>query len=962
GASLAAVQELLRSVAFRNVSDDPVAGPRTVRFRLDDGSLGFSAAVTTTVTLAAVNDAPVVTVPAGPLTTPENTNLRVTDLTVADADADPARVQVSLAVTGGTVLLGIAPGVTMTGNGTTAVTAVGAVANLNAALTGMTFLPATNFNGFATVRVTADDLGNEPGPALTGTDTFSIAVGSVNNPPVNRLPAGPLATNEDTPLTITGLSVTDADAGAANVRVTLAVDHGTVVVRTNVAGGVVAGQVSANGSGAVTLDAPLAAVNATLAAGVVYTPSQDFFGNNTLTVTSDDLGNTGGPAGVDVDPLVIVVASLNDAPTFAVNVPTITLDEDASATTVSGVTSGASPGPADEAGQTLSWSVAVGTVSGNLAFTSPPSFNPATGTLSFAVAPNTNGTATVNVTLTDSGSGTAPNANVTTRPITVVVNAVNDAPSFTLAGNPPAVDQGTGRHDVPNFATGFQRGPAAATDEANQTPTYLLAVTGTTGTLAFTAGPTISAAGTLSYAAAAGTSGTATVSVKVRDSGGTAFGGQDTSAAQTFAITVNRVFVPPTATNDAARVPQGSPATVVDVLANDAPAPVTGGALTISGVTPAARGSVAVTGGGTGLTYTPAARYAGADSFTYTVRDVNGSTATATVQVTVSPVATAYDLVAVGSVSDSRVTVYNATTKTFVTEFFAFGPAFPGGVKVAVGDVNGDGTADVIVGAGLGGAPHVKVIDGTKLGTLLPDGSIPDTALLASFFAFDSTVRGGVFVAAGDVNGDGKADVIVSPGVGGGPHVKVIDGTKLKASNFGSDGQPLATSLLGSFFAYAPTVRNGLSVAAADVNRDGYVDVITGAGPGGAPHVKVIDGRKLGVSDGSGQPAADALLASYFAYSAAFPGGVNVTGGDLDGDGYAEVITAAGVGGGPDVRVYDGRTGQLRTSFFAFDSASTFGVDVAYRLRADGVPTLAVSELGGIGRFRNYARAALDPV
>src|SRR5262249_56211262 len=100
----------------------------------------------------------------------------------------------------------------------------------------------------------------------------------------------------------------------------------------------------------------------------------------------------------------------------------------------------------------------------------------------------------------------------------------------------------------------------------------------------------------------------------------------------------------------------------------------------------------------------------------------------------------------------------------FLGNFFAFDPAFAGGVWVAAGDINNDGFDDVIVGADGGGGPEVRVFDG-KTGTLIRD-----------FFAFDATFTGGVRVAAGDVNGDGVADIIVGAGAGGGPEVRVFDG------------------------------------------------------------------------------------------------------------------------------------------------------------------------------------------
>ena len=97
-----------------------------------------------------------------------------------------------------------------------------------------------------------------------------------------------------------------------------------------------------------------------------------------------------------------------------------------------------------------------------------------------------------------------------------------------------------------------------------------------------------------------------------------------------------------------------------------------------------------------------------------------------------------------------------------------FDPAFLGGVSVTLGDVNGDGTMDIIAGAGPGGGPQVRVLSGT------------DLSELASFYAFDPFFSGGVRVASGDVNGDGRADIIVGAGAGAGPHVRVFSGLDLE--------------------------------------------------------------------------------------------------------------------------------------------------------------------------------------
>ena len=138
-------------------------------------------------------------------------------------------------------------------------------------------------------------------------------------------------------------------------------------------------------------------------------------------------------------------------------------------------------------------------------------------------------------------------------------------------------------------------------------------------------------------------------------------------------------------------------------------------------------------------------------------------------------------------------------------------------------------------------------------------------------------------MAVADVNHDGFAEIITGAGPGGGPHVEVFSG---------KDG-----SLLRSFFAYASSFAGGVRVAAGDVNHDGFADVVTGAGPGGGPHVRGFDGTNTAN-----------VLASFFAYDASFLGGVNLAAGDVNADGFADIITGAGTGGGPHVKVFDPAT------------------------------------------------------
>jgi uncharacterized repeat protein (TIGR01451 family) len=284
---------------------------------------------------------------------------------------------------------------------------------------------------------------------------------------------------------------------------------------------------------------------------------------------------------------------------------------------------------------------------------------------------------------------------------------------------------------------------------------------------------------------------------------------------------------------------------------------------------------------------------------------------------TVSTGAAGLSLVAVAPESGFApvVRVFDYTSGTERFRIMAYDQNFLGGVNVAIGDVTGDGIPDIITGAGPGGGPHVEVFDGSN------------GALVYSFMAYDPSFRGGVFVAAGDVNGDGRADIITGAGAGGGPHVEVFSGADL--------------SLLHTFMAYSPSFTGGVRVAAGDVTGDGRADIITGAGAGGGPHVEVFDGP-------TGQ-----LVRTFMAYDASFVGGVFVAAGDVNGDGRADIITGAGAGGGPHVKVFDGNSLAVMQSFFAFDPTFTGGVTVgACQADGDGRADLVVGTQQGPARVR----------
>ncbi|MDP3900117.1 MAG: S8 family serine peptidase [bacterium] len=219
-------------------------------------------------------------------------------------------------------------------------------------------------------------------------------------------------------------------------------------------------------------------------------------------------------------------------------------------------------------------------------------------------------------------------------------------------------------------------------------------------------------------------------------------------------------------------------------------------------------------------------------------------------------------------------------------EFNAYGENFFGGAAVATGDIDGDGVDEIITGAGNGGGPHVRIFNNRG-------------ELKGQFFAYSENFRGGVNITTGDIDGDGVDEIITGAGNGGGPHVRI----------FNNRGE-----LKGQFFAYNSDLRNGVSAAAGDIDGDGVDEIITGAGSGTKPEVRVF-GADL------------KLKKSFFAYNENFRGGVNIAAGDVDGNGIDDIITGAKFGGGPHVRVFN-HNGSVRSQFFAYDADFRGGVNI----------------------------------
>ncbi len=275
-----------------------------------------------------------------------------------------------------------------------------------------------------------------------------------------------------------------------------------------------------------------------------------------------------------------------------------------------------------------------------------------------------------------------------------------------------------------------------------------------------------------------------------------------------------------------------------------------------------------------------------------------------------------------------------------VNEFMLFDKKFLGGANLASCDLDGDGSSEILAGAGNGGGPQVRVFNSQG-------------ELKMQFFAFDLNFLGGVDVDCGDLNNDGFVEIIVGAGNGGGPHVRIFD----------IDGK-----LRGSFFAYDPRFRGGVNVSVGDIDGDGNDEIVTGAGVKGGPHVRIFNGHgkvtghffafdkkfrdgvnvaiakfngfasgkkeKIVVSQVyGGDPMVKIfnnhgkVLRVFYAYDKKFRGGVNIATGDIDKDGYDEVVTGAGFGGAPHVRIFE-YNGKFINSFYAFEKDFSGGVAV----------------------------------
>ncbi|MBL0541092.1 retention module-containing protein [Aeromonas caviae] len=286
----------------------------------DRGNTGSGGALSDTdvlpIQVQPVNDAPVNQLPTTPQVAQEDQPFTIHGLQVSDVDAGNTPLSVTLSVLHGTLELAAGSGVTVSGSGSNTLVLSGSQDAINALLAGgVTYQGEQDFNGQDALTMVTNDFGNTgSGGPLSDTDVLPIEVEPVNDAPVTQVP-GSLQVKEDGSLSLTGISVKDVDAGSAPISMVLRVEHGVLTLLG------AAGAVSVQGAGTsvVTLVGSLDDLNGLLAGNLHYEPARDFWGQDNLSITTSDQGNTGaGGVLTDSAQIAIQVTAEPDDPQLGV--------------------------------------------------------------------------------------------------------------------------------------------------------------------------------------------------------------------------------------------------------------------------------------------------------------------------------------------------------------------------------------------------------------------------------------------------------------------------------------------------------------------------------------------------------------------------------------------------------------------------------------------------------------------
>ncbi len=254
-----------------------------------------------------------------------------------------------------------------------------------------------------------------------------------------------------------------------------------------------------------------------------------------------------------------------------------------------------------------------------------------------------------------------------------------------------------------------------------------------------------------------------------------------------------------------------------------------------------------------------------------------------------------------------------------LSSFLAYDKKFKGGVNIATGDLDNNGSYEIVTAPMSKGGPHVRVFSN--------QGS-----LINEFFAYDTKYIGGVNLALGDLYGNKTKQIVVAP-VTGGSEIKV----------FNAKG-----TLASSFLAYDAKFKGGVNIAVGDVDNDGKSEIITAPASIGGPHIKVFNSEGL-------------LLYQFFAYDKKMTKGVWLTVGDLDHDGWQDIVTVPAKNAVPQVKAFN-FNGTPLYNFIAYSQYLTSGIRLSARdLSGDGwAELLALPNKSASALLRIYDNNGLE--
>jgi hypothetical protein len=461
-ATLAQWQSALRAVKYNNSSDNPNTATRTVSFQADDGGAAnnLSNIVSRTITVTAVNDAPVVTASGGLTSFTEDGAAVAVDSGIGVSDLDSANlVSATIQITGnyanGQDVLAFANTANITAgafdsvNGTLTLTGTDTVAAYQSALRSVTYNNTSQNPNTAnrTVSFTVND-----GALGSNTTTKIVTVTAVNDAPTFSAVPVSFAVNEDTQFTFTGgnaITVSDVDANSGNMTLTLSALHGTLTL--TLGGG---GTFTNNGTSSVTFVGTLTQVNAALASSK-YQGNQDYNGSDTISLNINDGGSTGtGGAQQASASINVTVNAVNDAP--VAQPKSFSAQANMKIVGLTGFLTGVTDADSGVNGCSPTFTLA------SVSATTPAGgtvtiTNATTGTVDFDPPPGVTGAVTFTYTVSDNGCP----GSATSAPATATVTVAGPVIWFV---DPNAASNGDGRLSSP-FK--FLSGNAGANNDAD---------------------------------------------------------------------------------------------------------------------------------------------------------------------------------------------------------------------------------------------------------------------------------------------------------------------------------------------------------------------------------------------------------------------------------------------------------------------------------------------------------------